>query len=175
MNEFRITPETIIFYLLYLLLTFIFGCVAGALITERTYKSRQTTEITRDTVTDTVKYYMPIAKDSTVVRYIVRVLPAVKNNNDGDIPCDTPAVDSVGASVVLPVSQKHYADSLYDAWVSGYEPRLDSIRVYGRTITNTLCIKKTAPRLNIGLQGGYGFTPKGLQPYLGVGVSYRLF
>ena len=45
----------------------------------------------------------------------------------------TNVVDSV---VKLPMTQKHYKeDSLYDAWVSGYKPSLDSIRVYGKTET----------------------------------------
>lgn len=63
----------------------------------------------------------------------------------------TNVVDSV---VKLPMTQKHYTkDSLYDAWVSGYEPSLDSIRVYGKTetrfVTETKTIEKNSSRLNI--------------------------
>ena len=63
----------------------------------------------------------------------------------------TNVVDSV---VKLPVTQKHYKeDSLYDAWVSGYEPSLDSISVYGKTetrfVTETKTIEKNSSRLNI--------------------------
>lgn len=52
------------------------------------------------------------------------------------------AVDST-RNVTLPISQKHYSkDSVYDAWVSGYEPNLDSIRIYDKTntevVTNTI-------------------------------------
>lgn len=48
-----------------------------------------------------------------------------------------------GHSVSLPITQKHYAkDSVYDAWVSGYNPQLDSISIYERienkTITKTI-------------------------------------
>lgn len=46
-------------------------------------------------------------------------------------------------NVHLPITQKHYAkDSVYDAWVSGYNPQLDSISIYERienkTITKTI-------------------------------------
>ena len=52
------------------------------------------------------------------------------------------AVDST-RNVTLPISQKHYSkDSVYDAWISGYEPNLDSIRIYEKTntevVTNTI-------------------------------------
>ena len=58
-----------------------------------------------------------------------------------------------------------------------YSPQLDSIEVYPRT----LIVRQTAPpaakprRWSMGVQAGYGLTPKGLQPYVGVGVSIRLF
>lgn len=32
--------------------------------------------------------------------------------------------------LALQMTQAHYADSTYDAWVSGWKPRLDSIKVY---------------------------------------------
>ena len=46
-------------------------------------------------------------------------------------------------AVTLPITQKHYSeDSTYDAWVSGYDPQLDSIKVYAKNnteiVTNTI-------------------------------------
>lgn len=46
-------------------------------------------------------------------------------------------------AVTLPITQKHYSkDSTYDAWISGYDPNLDSIRIYEKTntevVTNTI-------------------------------------
>lgn len=74
--------------------------------------------------------------------------------------------------------QAYYEDSLYRAWVSGYRPRLDSLQVFPRTVTNTVTndvyhtIKvKDKRRLGLGLQAGYGY-PGGA--YIGVGVSYNL-
>ena len=74
--------------------------------------------------------------------------------------------------------QACYKDSLYQAWVSGYHPRLDSIEVYPRTVfqevTNDIYhnIVPKRKRWGLGLQAGYSY-PNGL--YLGVGISYNLF
>ena len=38
---------------------------------------------------------------------------------------------------VLPVEQKIYQDSNYTAYVSGYNPNLDSLKVYPKTVTVT--------------------------------------
>lgn len=59
--------------------------------------------------------------------------------------------DTSDVLVEIPISQAYYhEDSLYDAWVSGYEPRLDSIHVIAKnketiinkTITNVVYQKK---------------------------------
>lgn len=47
------------------------------------------------------------------------------------------------SEVALEIEQKHYKDDgVYDAWISGYQPRLDSIKTYSRveykTITNNI-------------------------------------
>lgn len=84
----------------------------------------------------------------------------------------------IGDSVIHR-EQAYYEDSLYRAWVSGYRPRLDSLQVFPRTVTNTVTndiyhtIKvKDRRRWGLGLQAGYGY-PGGA--YVGVGVSYNLF
>lgn len=143
--------------------------------------------VRRDTVTviDTVVHRVPVAKDSTVVRYVTRTVPvATKSyrapcdtaNNDREVmPSLYASASSDSATVVLPVTQKMYSDTDYRAWVSGYEPQLDSIKVFPRTVTVRETIYKPPSRFSIGLQGGYGITPKGLQPYIGVGVNVRIF
>ena len=80
---------------------------------------------------------------------------------------------------VLLKEHKFYKDSLYEAWVSGYEPSLDSICVFPvtKTITNTITntvietkeVKKNTP-FGIGIQAGYGY-PHGA--YVGIGISYN--
>ena len=80
--------------------------------------------------------------------------------------------------VLVPMEQKHYQDSLYDAWVSGYRPSLDSLHVYPVTkvITTTLTVREKTKRWGIGPQIGVGISPKGAAvPYVGVGISYNLF
>ena len=84
--------------------------------------------------------------------------------------------------VHLPVEQKHYSAPEYDAWVSGYRPSLDSLRIHTQSarITNTIPI--SAPpkprRWGIGIQVGYGMTaaprPE-FHPYIGLGISYNIF
>lgn len=123
----------------------------------------------RVTIVDTVRIVYPVVRDSLVVRYVTERLPVKRDSVQ--IGC-TDSVD-----VEIPITQKRYADSTYTAWVSGYRPSLDSIHIYPRhevvTITNT--IRQKPKRWNVGLNVGYGLTPKGLQPYVGVGVSYNLF
>ena len=81
--------------------------------------------------------------------------------------------------VPIPIIQKRYDDSLYTAWVSGFEPNLDSIRLYQPTIYETITktIVKPAPRLSIGIQGGAGVGVFSRQTdiYVGIGAQWRLW
>lgn len=84
------------------------------------------------------------------------------------------------AVVEVPITRKVYSDSLYRAVISGYKPSLDSIDIYQKTITHTQTITKTVTdkrKWAIGLQGGYGYglKSKDFQPFIGVGISYRIF
>lgn len=80
---------------------------------------------------------------------------------------DTPTVS-------IPLEQAEVRDSLYTAWISGYRPQLDSIEIYQTSQVVTIREKLPAPRWSIGIQAGVGITPKGVQPYIGAGISYRL-
>lgn len=85
--------------------------------------------------------------------------------------------------VELPYIQKEFKDSLYEAWVSGYqEVNLDSIRIFKEKqiieINNTNYITKYKNRpFSVGIQAGYGydFMNKRALPFIGVGVQYNLF
>lgn len=88
-------------------------------------------------------------------------------------------LERVGDSLqlVLLRVQRHYSDSTFDAWVSGVDPRLDSIKTYQKNLVITreipvIEVKKT--RWGLGVQAGVGAGKDGLTPYLGVGVSYNL-
>lgn len=133
-------------------------------------EGRIKTDTTRVTVVDTVPYLKPVARDSVVVRYVTKKLPIVYDT------VHPICIDS--ADVNIPITQKQYCDSTYTAWVSGYEPSLDSIRVYKKRemVTINKIIKEPPNRFVVSLNIGYGLTPcNGLQPYIGIGVGYKLF
>lgn len=88
-------------------------------------------------------------------------------------------LEKVGDSLrlVLLRVQRHYSDSTFDAWVSGVDPRLDSIKTYQTNMVITkeipvIQIKKT--RWGLGISAGCGVGKDGLTPYVGVGISYNI-
>lgn len=126
------------------------------------------TEVVSDTIFKVIKVDRPIVRESTVVKYEVVRLPI---SNDTICVSDT-IKDSV--FVEVPIEQKVYSDSNYTAWVSGYHPRLDSISITHQEVSfHKLVNNNGSKRLYLGIQVGYGITPRGMQPYLGLGVSYR--
>ncbi len=129
-------------------------------------------EIVRaDTVyrSDTVRW--PIVMDSVVTRYVTRRLAVTRV--DTVRQCDTVrAVDT--AEVSLPIVQKVYRDTNYTAWVSGYEPRLDSISVRHRTIIETRTERERG-RWGVGLGVGLGVGSGGPGVGVGFGVFYKLW
>ena len=138
----------------------------------------------RDTVravyVDTVRYVLPVARDSVVLRYIKVRVPRADSVNDtlGGRYKNSGGTykNSDSVEVEIPITQKKYSDTTYTAWVSGYRPSLDSIHVYPRhevvTVTNT--VRGKPKRWGVGVHAGYGVTPHGLQPYIGVGVNYSI-
>lgn len=87
-----------------------------------------------------------------------------------------PRCSSDSTSVELPVIQRHYADSTYEAWVSGpVDSRLDSIHVFRPTTTITARLRSPTKKWHIGPTIGYGYTPHGFEPYIGVSLTYSLF
>ena len=146
------------------IVAFMCGLWLCLLITRCTNKAA-TEQPIRDTIVDTITEVKPIAVDSVITRYkwvnVERVKDTTIVNEVSEVVFDT-------IQVRLPIESKHYTAESYDAWVSGYEPQLDSIKVYQREV------KPKQSRWSIGLQGGVGMTPKGLQPYVGIGVAYKL-
>lgn len=128
-------------------------------------------DTTRVVVYDTVTIRKPVAVDSVVLRYETIKVRKVVNDT-------IKVIDSAGdsVSVEIPITQKHYADSTYSAWVSGYDPCLDSIQVYPRTevVTITQKIQDKPKRWGIGIQGGVGYGKGGFTPYIGIGVQYNI-
>lgn len=82
--------------------------------------------------------------------------------------------------VPLPIVQKRYDDSLYTAWVSGYQPQLDSLLLHRPEVVTTITrtIVKSAPRWSIGPSVGAGISIDGQRHpgiYLGFSAQYRLW
>ena len=81
--------------------------------------------------------------------------------------------------VPIPIMQKRYEDSLYTAWVSGFEPKLDSIRLYTPEIQTTVTktVYEPTPLLTLGVQvgGGYGLIHRQPDIYVGIGGQITLW
>ena len=82
---------------------------------------------------------------------------------------------------ILIREEKVYKDSTYTAWVSGYQPNLDSIEVYPRTVTNYITNEVTKmvtkikkPKWVISVGGGIGYNGK-IEPYVGLSAGYVLW
>ncbi len=129
----------------------------------------------RTTWVDTIPYYLPVPKDSTVIKYITEVLPVVTDtcNNVGENITDSGNTDSVKVSI--PITSKVYEDSTYRAYVSGYRVNLDSIFIFPKREIITITQKEKSKRWGLGIQAGYGFGKNGTGPYFGIGISYNFF
>ena len=117
---------------------------------------------------DTVRW--PIVRDSVVTRYVTRRLAVMRV--DTVRQSDTVrAVDTIEVS--LPIVQKVYKDTNYTAWVSGYEPKLDSITIANKIVTRTNTVSKNKnKRFSLGVQTGFNVINK--KPYFGVGITYNI-
>jgi len=129
----------------------------------------QHTDTTYVTMFDTIPYYYPVPKDSSVIRYVTRLL-------EKGIVHDT-ITDSV--SVTIPITQKVYEADSYRAYVSGYEPCLDSIFVREKTVRETVTIpvkqKQSRFGFGVGIGAGYGIINKKPDIFVGGVVSYRIW
>lgn len=145
---------------LYYFAAFLFGVVVGGNL----FPKMKTTEIyvtKTDTVTvtriDTFRYENPV--------------PVYVRSTDTLVVHDT----------ILIKEQKVYSDSTYTAWISGYQPELDSIEVYPKTVTKIITnditktiVKTKKPKWVISVGGGIGYNGK-VEPYVGLNAGYVLF
>ena len=123
---------------------------------------------------------MMVLRD-TITEVYIDTFTAYKPQPYKVVVRDTVAVNSFQNSTdwkVLVQEIKEYKDSTYYAKISGINAYLEEIRVYPKTITQYVNTKEyiyiPPPKWSIGIQGGVGITPKGLQPYIGFGVTRRL-
>lgn len=166
------------------LIAFLLGVAVAALLTVlmsrcgRTGSSDNGSVIERnDTVTirDTIPHSQPAIVHDTVIRW-----KTVYVQRGGTASAHEPAPHLADdTTLMLPISHREYTDdSTYRAWVSGYDARLDSIETYRTTVilnNATTISSKSTKRWSVGLQGGLYATPKGVQPGIGIGVTWRLW
>jgi hypothetical protein len=164
------------------------GLCTGFFTAKAIYDQPLEESVTRDTVIvyDTIPHYYPKPVDSAVVRYVTKVLPVrpdthhfadVSNMIDGNSVSSVSNSVTDSVAVVVPITSKHYSCKDYDAWVSGYEPSLDSIKVYQRTeyITERVTISKPPNKWELDAMAGidYNVTSQHYSPYAGGELLYK--
>ena len=169
---------------LYLIIVFLVMVLAGLTVyqcsrptdVERVDTVSVVKEVKADTLYITRYDTLPVEREKTVVKYV-------------PVPVIVDSIRHDTVKVEMPVVQKRFSDdSTYTAYVSGLEyqelPKLDSIsireRLVYKTIRETYTIQlpqKPMRRWNVGVQAGYGygFLYKGFEPYIGAGITYRIW
>ena len=127
-------------------------------------------------VHDTIPDYSPMPVDSARVRSVTKWLPVAVHDTCFDTRFDiVECHDTV--QVQIPITQKHYRALEYDAWVSGYEANLDSIKVYRQRefITEVRTISKPPNKWELDLIGGlnYNTARQDFTPYAGGEILYK--
>lgn len=120
---------------------------------------------------DTVKVIKPVPRDSVVIRYETVTLPAITPLSTAEA-ADSMAVTSDSATVQIPITRQEYGDSTYHLTVSGYHVAVDEISVFPRR--EVVKIREPPKRWHIGVSVGYGYTPRGMQPYIGVSITHSI-
>lgn len=91
---------------------------------------------------------------------------------------DTIFVEKVSENgLKLPITQRYYSTDLYQAWVSGYKPSLDSINVFNKVVDRTVAhtiTKEVYPKsIDWYLNAGSMFIDKKAAPYVGLNVKFK--
>ena len=148
--------------------------------------------IEHDTLWRDTTITKPVAADSTKTGEVVYIRIPYPSGCQSDVRGQDPGSDLPGhcplaspaapdsIEVPIPIEQKRYEDSLYTAWVSGFRPALDSIRLHQPEIITTITetIVKKAPRFSIGLSVGPGVSIDNnhhMGIYVGFTANYRLW
>ena len=129
--------------------------------------------IERDTVWKDSIIREPVPAETIQTGRVVYIKVAVPQ------PHTRPDTVHDSIEVPVPIVQKRYDDSLYTAWVSGFEPNLDSIRLYQPTIVETVTktVVKPTPLITFGIQAGagWGVFQRQLDVYIGFGGQINLW
>ncbi len=122
-------------------------------------------EVKEKRVTDT----LVITKIDTVIEYKPKYITR-KITDTLYLPTQNQSL------LTLPIEQKHYKiEGIYDVWVSGYKPQIDSIKTYPkveyRTITNTITKEVVKKEWNLYTYVGFKRLSNSWQPSVGLMVK----
>ena len=152
--------------------------LCGFLVGKGMYDRPVDESVSRDTVIlhDTVPDIAPEPKDSVRTKWVTRWLPVKPDTvsrteyvflDNSANSANFSATDSI--AVQVPITSKHYSGKNYDAYVSGFEPNLDSIFVYNETqlVTERVVVSKPPNRWSLTVNAGidYGVKSQFWQPF----------
>lgn len=156
-------------------------CIGTSVITHRcdsrNNQQSKVIKIERDTVIkyDTIPQYYPKPVEVEKVRTEYQWLPIAKIVHD-TVGFTQFVHDSV--LVEVPITSKHYHGEQYDAWVSGYNPSLDSISVYQKEVlvTERVTVSKPPNKLSLDIRTGADYFSglKDLWPYASANAEYNI-
>ena len=162
MNNLKIWAVT-------LLTAFLFGALASYFAVKGHFQAKLATltpEVIQVVKRDTLRVNSPILREIHKVTHdTIKIVL-----NDTIVRRDT---------IYLEREQRIYEDEDYKAFVSGFQPRLDSIYVYPKTIYETkVSTRKEWRRFTYGVQAGVGVVmPFTSSPsfggYVGIGIGYN--
>lgn len=147
------------------------------------YATEPDTIVVRDTIVKTkpkevVKYIVKYDTLKIAINAIPDALKAaadtltIGTENKPLSAQETANLDSI--EICLPIEQKEYRDSTYQAWISGYHAKLDSIKIFNQ---NNIIIKQPASKNKLRLHFtpsvgfGYGIYHHQLDCFAGVSIS----
>lgn len=145
---------------------------------------REAIETDTITVYDTIPYIEPAPVHSQQVgskkvtiptSYIdrgIENLPDIRADTAELASADVETIATDSLTLQLPITQNVYEGEDYKAYVSGVYPSLDSLFVYPRR--EIVTIKKPPKRWHIGPTVGFGYTPHGFEPFIGISLTYSI-
>ena len=152
-----------------ILTAFLFGALASYFAVKGHFQAKLATltpEVIQVVKRDTLRLNSPILREIHKVTHdTIKIVM-----NDTIVRRDT---------IYLEREQRVYEDEEYKAFVSGFQPRLDSIYVYPKTIYETkVSTRKEWRQFTYGVQVGVGVVmPFNSSPsfggYVGVGIGYN--
>lgn len=78
-------------------------------------------------------------------------------------------------TTLIPVQQRYYASPDYELWISGYNPNLDSLKLFRTkeylTITNTTEKTIVVSRYSMYANAGFWMINKDIMPYVGIRLA----